>query len=112
MHHEWVVDINSGEFLYSAPGDNVTYELSPTEQVIGPDRRPDRRTEKWNNGIVPKSAAEIAAFDAAIAADYAQSAYASDPVTDALVRVIAELVDQSPDDLKEQVINKLVPENE
>ena len=38
--------------------------------------------------------------------------YTADPLTDALVSVIAELVDQSHDNLKQQVIDRLVADNE
>ena len=112
MNHEWIIDNTTGEFLYSAPGAAVSYQLSPTEQRVIPERRPDPRTEKWENGIVQKPAADVAAADAAVVLESAISRYTADPLTDALVSVIAELVDQSHDDLKQQVIDRLVADDE
>jgi len=112
MNHEWIIDSTTGEFLYSAPGDDVKYDLSPTEARVEPERRPDPRTEKWENGIVQKSAADVAAADAAVVLESAVNRYTADPLTDALVSVIAELVDQSHDNLKQQVIDRLVADNE
>lgn len=112
MHHEWIIDTTTGEFLYSAPGDDVTYTLSPTEARVEPERRPNPRIEKWDNGIVPKSPADVAATDAAVVLESAINRYTADPLTDALVRVIAKLVDQSHNDLKQQVIDQLVADDE
>jgi hypothetical protein len=112
MDHEWIIDSTTGEFLYSAPGAAVSYQLSPTEQRVEPERRPNPRTEKWQNGIVTKAAAEIAAADAAVALESANSRYASDPLTDALVSVIAELVEQPHDNIKQKVIDALVADDE
>jgi len=112
MNHEWIIDSTTGEFLYSAPGAEVTYDLSPTEARVVPERRPDPRTEKWDDGIVQKSAADVAAADAAVVLESAISRYTADPLTDALVSVIAELVEQPHDDLKQQVINRLVADHD
>ena len=112
MHHEWIIDSTTGEFLYSAPGDDVTYDLSPTELRVVPERRPDPRTEKWDNGIVQKSAADVAAADAAVVLESAVNRYTADPLTDALVSVIAEIVNQPHSELKSQVIDRLVADNE
>jgi|TARA_R110000824_G_scaffold399780_1_gene605744 hypothetical protein len=112
MHHEWIIDSTTGEFLYSAPGDDVTYDLSPTEARVEPERRPDPRTEKWDDGIVQKSAADVAEADAAFILESAINSYAADPLTDALVSVIAELVEQPHDDIKQKVIDALVADDE
>jgi hypothetical protein len=108
MDHEWIIDSTTGEFLYSSPGAAVSYQLSPTEARVEPDRRPDKRTEKWDNGIVQKSTADVAAADTDVVLESAISRYAADPLTDALVTVIAQLVNQSPGDLRQQVIDQLV----
>jgi len=112
MHHEWIIDSTTGEFLYSAPGAAVTYDLSPTEARVEPERRPDPRTEKWDNGIVQKSVADVATADAAVVLESAISRYTADPLTDALVSVIAVLVNQPHDDLKQQVIDRLVADDD
>ena len=112
MNHEWIIDSTTGEFLYSAPGAEVTYDLSPTEARVVPERRPDPRTEKWDDGIVQKSAADVAAADADVVLESAISRYTADPLTDALVSVIAEIVNQPHSELKSQVIDRLVADNE
>ena len=119
MEYRWAVETATGEILYghAAPYDCVP-GLSPGQERVVTLAPVDARAEKWDGAsVVPKSGAEIAAYDAAAQQTGALSLIDA-PVTAAVLGGVFALVAEhgpgsgdewSASDLRQHVIDTLTP---